>query len=267
MSSIDPRLADRRRRVLEERARGGVRRVIWLMVIVTVIGALVWLLQSPWLSVATVDVTGQQRSDVDGALDTAGLEVGRPLLLAPVDAALEALLADPWVADAAVDRLFPDTIEIRIIEHQPVAVVESGSRATVISEAAVALTQSTEADLPTIRLRADEPALGEAYDDPRVRGAAAFFAALQPPYLTDAVLFDSDGELWAEVGEYAVRLGRPIEMAQKAAALQALLAEGQPAGAIINVIAPTRPTVRVGDDAPKPSTRVEGFGSPTFNLY
>ncbi len=250
---MDPRLAERRRHVLEERARGGVRRVIWLVTMVTVVSALAWLLQSPWLSVSSIEVSGQQRADVDGALARAGLELGRPLLLAPADEAREQLLADPFIADATVDRLFPDTIEIRLIEYQPVAVVDTGSARTVIGETGVALARDADSVLPTIRLDAPEPPFGAAFEDGRVTGAASFFATLEPPYVSGALLFESEGELWVELGEYLVRLGRPIEMPQKAAALAAVLGEGQPAGAIINVIAPSRPTVRL-EGGPQPST-------------
>jgi len=250
---MDPRLAERRRHVLEERARGGVRRVVWLVALVMVIGALAWLLQSPWLSVSNIEVSGQQRADVEGALARSGLELGRPLLLVPADGALEQLLADPWVADATVDRLFPDTIEIRLIEYQPAAVVESGSKRTVISEGGVALARDAESLLPTIRLDAAEPPLGSVFEDDRVTGAASFFASLEPPYLSGAVLFESEGELWVKLGEYLIRLGRPIEMPQKAAALAAVLGDDQPDGAVINVIAPTRPTVQI-DGGPRPST-------------
>lgn len=244
--TIDPRLAERRRRVLEDRARGGVRRVIQLMVLVAVAGAGLWLVQSPWLSVAAIDVSGQSRADVEAALTAAGIEVGRPLLFSPVGEARERLLADPWVADAAVDRLFPDTIEVRLIERDPAAAVGAGGQAIVVSSDGVALARGEVDGLPVIRLRVAVPELGERFDDDRVAGAASFLTALSPTYQRSAVVFEAEGELWAEVGDWVVRLGRPVEMSQKAAALEAVLGEGQPAGAIINVIAPTRPTVRLG---------------------
>lgn len=254
MTGMDPRLADRRRRVLEERARGGVRRVIWLAVVVVVVGAVAWTLQSPWLSVTHITVTGQSRSNVEGALAEAGIELGRPLLLSPVAEAEDLLLADPWVADAAVARLFPDTIEVRLIEHRPVALVETTGRSIVVGLGGVALVERASPALPVIRLTADVPELGEEFSDDRIVGATEFFAALEPPYDENAVLFESNAELWVETGEYSARLGRPIEMAEKAAALQAVLADGQPLGAVVNVIAPTRPTVSVGGNSPEPSS-------------
>jgi hypothetical protein len=53
------------------------------------------------------------------------------------------------------------------------------------------------------------------------------------------------GELWALIDDVNVRLGRPIAMESKARALEAVLAEGIPKGATINLIAPARPAVSV----------------------
>ena len=108
--------------------------------------------------------------------------------------------------------------------------------------------------MPIIELTAPPPDLGTAFDDDRIVGAAQFFDSLDPISRTDAVMFEADGELWVQVRGYVARLGRPIEMSQKAAALQAVLEDGPPEGAVINVIAPTRPTVRTDLTPPQPST-------------
>ena len=46
---------------------------------------------------------------------------------------------------------------------------------------------------------------------------------------------------------------RPIEMAEKAAALTALLERGVPPGSEVNLIAPTRPAVATPDTNPPAS--------------
>jgi hypothetical protein len=45
------------------------------------------------------------------------------------------------------------------------------------------------------------------------------------------------------VGGYQVRLGRPVEMGEKALSLAALLREQPPAGSILTLIAPTNPAI------------------------
>jgi hypothetical protein len=68
-------------------------------------------------------------------------------------------------------------------------------------------------------------------------------AELAPQPGITVVVTESEGELWADVAGMVVRLGRPIDMEPKARALVALLAEGLPPGATVNLVAPTRPAV------------------------
>jgi hypothetical protein len=49
--------------------------------------------------------------------------------------------------------------------------------------------------------------------------------------------------LWARTESVHVRLGVPLDMIAKASALQAVLADGVPAGSVIDLIAPSRPAL------------------------
>ena len=57
-------------------------------------------------------------------------------------------------------------------------------------------------------------------------------------------MFVDDGGLVATVGGHVVRLGRPIDLENKALVLASLLDTELEDGAEINLIAPTRPAVR-----------------------
>jgi hypothetical protein len=71
-----------------------------------------------------------------------------------------------------------------------------------------------------------------------------FVAALPAGVAATTTITATDGELIAEVGDHRVRLGDPSNMAAKAVALGALLADGRLApDAVIDLIAPTRPAV------------------------
>ena len=83
---------------------------------------------------------------------------------------------------------------------------------------------------------------GEAHTDPTVLGALEF-ASANNGVISGLILREEAGELWATAAGHEVRLGRPVEMPAKAAALVAVLAEGLPEGSMINLIAPTRPAV------------------------
>jgi len=91
--------------------------------------------------------------------------------------------------------------------------------------------------LPT--LTADE-ASGSAL----VIGSIEFLMALPPELAVVASLRLEDGELWAVVDGYQVRLGRPVAMKEKAVSLVALLGEGMPKSSVLVLVAPTHPAER-----------------------
>jgi hypothetical protein len=68
---------------------------------------------------------------------------------------------------------------------------------------------------------------------------------------------EGNGELWAEVSGYPVRLGRPVEMEAKARSLEALLADRPRRGSTLTLIAPTHPAV-----SPSGSSEGESDGKP-----
>lgn len=254
MKNIDPRIAERRRNVAEQQARHGVRKMLWFVAAVVVTGIVLWIGSSPYFSVNSISVTGADRADINAALTLAGLAEGGPLILAPTDDATQAILADPWVADARVTKIYPDMIEILVVEHTPVArLVTLNGQAVVAEDASVVvfggsgILSVSGTELPEIRLGTSLPLVGSVVDDPDVVGATEFFATLDSSWANGAYITDLDGELWAVVQGFDVRLGLPNAMAEKARSLTAVLAVGQPPGSVINVIAPARPTVRAPD--------------------
>lgn len=249
MRSIDPRIAERRRTVAEQQARRGIRQMLWVVLLAAVLGAALWVVNSPYYSVRNIAVAGVERADVDGALARAGVVEGTALLFAPVDAALEHIVADPWVADARVGRLYPDTIEVTVLERMPIArlvtlngtaiIAEDGSLVVLGGDGIEGLT----GPLPEIRIGATLSPVGEVSPDPMTLGAAEFLSGLDPAFTQGAFVVVIDDELWAVVNGFDVRLGRPDAMVEKARSLTAVLSVGQAEGSVINVIAPARPTV------------------------
>ncbi len=255
-SRVDPRIARRRREVHDDRARSRMRRAIWLLALVLLVGVLAWVVRSPWFAVSTIAVEGVRHSDAIGRLTEAGVVEERPLLTVRTGPAVDAVIDDPWVVDAAITKLLPDTIEVVVIEREPGAYVDGfGGRALLASDGVV-VPWVDGLPLGTIRLAAAIPEPGAPMTDVNVVGSLEFLVSLRADLARDAVVFDTSGELWAEVGGFEVRLGRPIDMSEKAAALQAVVDLGQPEGAIINVIAPTRPTVT--PPSANPQGQVEG---------
>lgn len=241
--TIDPRIADRRRRVHDQRARVGIRRTIWFLAFIVTIGIMLWVARSPWLSVQMISVEGATHAAVPEILAAEDVLEGRPLLMVRSGRAADALRLDPWVIDAAVTRVLPDTVEVVVVERAVGAWLDTLEGTALLADDGTVLPAIDTGLLGRIRLTAALAPVGEAVGDLAVLGSLEFLLALPPDLAGGAVVFETDDELWAEIGTHAVRLGRPVDMSQKASALVAVLSIGQPDGATINVIAPTRPTV------------------------
>lgn len=243
--SIDPRIAARRRDVIEGAARRSlVRFVKWLMVAALVV-ALGWIVQSPLFQVKTLTVFGVTNSSARSIIADEQVTEGRPLVLIRSGRLEEALRADPWISEATVGVVFPDRVEVVVSERTATAWITSGAVRLLVAEDGTVLPgEASEFDLPTVRLSdLAEVGVGEVLPDARARGAVAFLIALDPAIATRGEVSEVDGELWFDVPGMRVRLGRPIEMIEKAAALMALVERGVPANAVVHLIAPTRPAV------------------------
>ncbi|MGA8594501.1 MAG: FtsQ-type POTRA domain-containing protein [Bryobacteraceae bacterium] len=55
-------------------------------------------------------------------------DLGRSLYLVPIDARRQALLEIDWVEEAAVSRVWPDTLRVRIEERRPIAFIHLPAR-------------------------------------------------------------------------------------------------------------------------------------------
>jgi cell division protein FtsQ len=176
-------------------------------------------------------------------LETAGVEEGAPLITIAPGRVEELLEEDPWVVEATVRRVLPDVVEVAVTERVPMMWVEVGNRWAVIAEDATVLRFDEEATAPLMEFDLRAAARGDRLGDDRVAGGLAFVGALPPDVRGTVSLTERDGEVWGEVGEFVVRLGLPVRMAEKGAALAAILEEELPPGSMINLVAPSRPAV------------------------
>ena len=63
--TIDPRLLQRRKAVAEDHAARNVGRLLRFLAFATLLGALVWVALSPWMSVTQVRTAGIVTSDAN----------------------------------------------------------------------------------------------------------------------------------------------------------------------------------------------------------
>jgi len=243
MTSIDPRLVDRRKEVAEDRARRNIRRLLRLLVALGVMAAVVWLFLSPTLSAATVEVIGVDSSGAVEVLEEKLVVPGRPLILVRAGDVEEALLSDPWVRTADVNLDWPNRIVITVEERTPVAWVETAGGWARRAIDGVELPGVDGPDESLARIVLDGVPDDQVRESAEVLGALEFLAAFPSPADVGMIIDDRSGELWATLPQFEVRLGRPTEMSAKALTLAALLREDLAAGSQINLIAPTNPAV------------------------
>ncbi|MEW5984912.1 MAG: FtsQ-type POTRA domain-containing protein [Acidobacteriota bacterium] len=118
------RAAQRPVRHRHARARA-LLRALPTMAVLGVMGyagyhASVLALEAQWLAVRQVTIRGNQRlssGDVAGLIDDLK---GENILLTDLSRWRERLLASSWVADVSLRRRLPSTVEIEIVERQPV---------------------------------------------------------------------------------------------------------------------------------------------------
>lgn len=245
MTVMEPKLAARRKTVSEDRAR---RRLKWILVVIAVVAVVVasmWLIGSPVLSIRQIDVTGAQNSDPSSTVTSLGMGIGTPTI--DVDASdIEAtVLLDPWVKSVDVVVSWPGSVAIDVVEYKGVAPIEAGDQWVLLSiEGAVLAVVSPPGPQDRYLTIGQEPLIpGQIVDDERILGALVFLDQIARGSDVPVQLVADDEGLFASVMGHIVRLGRAVDMAQKAVVLETLLDSGLEAGVHIDLIAPLRPAV------------------------
>jgi cell division septal protein FtsQ len=237
---VDRRIAARRRQVAEVQARSSLTKLIWGMVLAVIVACTVWLFRSPLLAVQSIDVTGFPAVEIEPILAANGVVVGLPMISVDTGAITESLLADPRVRGAFVGLDWPQSVIVEIEPRRAVAWANLGGAWGQVGVDGVVITTAEEPayGLPILEVPwdGDDPS-------PEALGGLEFLGALDVLVAQQTVMITRGEELWALLPNITVRLGRPISMTAKAAALEAVLAEGVEIGSVVNLLAPARPAV------------------------
>jgi cell division protein FtsQ len=255
MTTMEPKLAERRRGVSEDRARGRLKWILVALVLLLAIVGGVWLLTSPVLSLRSVTVSGAVRSNPMASVVSLDMGQGTPTIEVDAAALEDSIQGDPWVKEASVEIGWPGSLSISVVEYEPFATVRAADRWVVVSVDGAVLEPGEPPTATSFTVAVDAGPVAAGYDitNPLIIGALAFIESLDPDVVSGVVI-ESDGEgLDAMVAGHAVRLGRPTEMHRKARVLSSLIASGLEPGARIDVIAPLRPAVT----NPQPEVELE----------
>src|SRR5271155_2815554 len=83
--------------------------------------------------IAAISLSGQKEVSREEVLTTAGVTGRASLLFLDADAARAQLKANPWIADAAVLKLYPDRLQITVTERQAFALWQKDGQVSVIA--------------------------------------------------------------------------------------------------------------------------------------
>lgn len=219
------------------------RRMIWLGaagVAVALVLGVVLVGLSPLLALRHVEVVGASRLDPGTIAKKLGDQVGRPLVLLDQAAISSDLAAFPLIRSYTLESHPPDTLVVRIVERQPIGVVQQGSAFVLVDAAKVPISSSATRpeSFPVISASG---AAADANSDSGFAAAAAVLSSLPADVLgrvdTISAKTKDDVSFTLRGGGATVVWGSAEDSALKSADLAALL-KGAPGANHYDVSSP-----------------------------
>jgi cell division protein FtsQ len=209
------RRAERRRRLLRRAGQG-------LLLLLPVLGFAWVVLGSSWLALDRVQVTGTGRLQPEQVVAAVRVPIGTPLARIDTAEVEDRLAALAPVAEVAVRRDWPGTLEVTVTERVPAAAVAVEGGVQLLDRTGVPFATEPQPPAGLVSLEVEEP----GPSDPATRAALDVHAALpgplraqvtavQAPSPQAVVLLLADGR--------SVVWGGPRGSATKGAAVLALL--------------------------------------------
>jgi len=271
---VTPQLVDvTTRRPIDQRRRAWAP---WFGVgVLLVLLATVVALHSPWVSVRHIEISGAERVEAAGLLEEAGIGTGAIMIWLDTTGVEEAIAADPWVGSVQAERVWPDRLVVDVDERVPALWVEGPAGWMLVAEDGVILEIASEPGEGLLRASIGMHgflSVGSRPDDAVWDELVSLSGVLAAPLASASRLVSEDDEIWLNAPGHRVRLGHPIDLADKGRVLQVMLADGLPVGSMLDVVAPRRPAVvplsaieglqaeLEGEDGVDPAPAVEGEG-------
>lgn len=232
--AIDPRIRERRIAVTRHQGRRRLRALTGLLGAVTVVVLAVVVLHLSWFRVAHITVRGATRTGAGRVAAAADGALHQPIVSVDTAAVTRRVGRLPWVASARVDKRWPATLVVTVVERVAVAQVADGSRWALVDRTGRVLAVLPHRDGSVLALAWTARVPGPGGSLPAgARGplaVAAGLAALADPGPQVAVPVVSVGPAPGSGGEVAVDLadgavadlGAPVDLTAKLTALATL---------------------------------------------
>lgn len=275
---MEPRIAARRRGVAAARGRSHRTAVLAGVSGLAALAATWWLLTGPAVAIRTVVVKGYDRPDV-AALDAyVQRAVARGSMLdLPLEELRTELARFPWVADVLIERDWPATVHVDIVQTRPALAVRRPSGPIgVVSGDGRLLGKASPVEtktLPRLRVRTLPTAIGEPLRLAEERAVARFVGLLpdMPGFRVRTIEINSAGGIVARLASgLEVRLGPAELMREKALAVASVVpllpVEDRKEGTYLDVRVPRNPAVgkeSLGGPAGGPAPGAAGVGQAT----
>ncbi len=224
---VEPRI-EARRALVKADADRRQRRTIVALVIVTLVavGAMIFV-QSSWLDVDQIVISGAARSDLFEVRDATEIQNGDALLELDLRQAGQNVERLPWVESAWVERTLDGTVTIYVKERVPIAAIPTSEALVLVDTSGRQLEVVTERPPGFMKIEGIE-ATGEVGTPapPSAQAVMHLVAELKPQLQVEVerIYFDETEDLYLDLRVGGrVLLGTDSGLTEKLVSLQTIL--------------------------------------------
>ncbi|MER6579088.1 FtsQ-type POTRA domain-containing protein [Nonomuraea sp. NPDC001023] len=153
------------------------RNAFLVLLTAGVVGSAAWLVFfSPVLGVRSIEIVGNLTVTSERIKQQAAVPDLHPLATVDLADVQARVLGIRQLATAKVDRVWPGTLRIEVVEREPVAVIPAGGRFAVVDKQGVVIEVKDTSPFMLPLLKVDRPAAG----DPATMAALQVVQALPP---------------------------------------------------------------------------------------
>ncbi|MBO5136130.1 MAG: FtsQ-type POTRA domain-containing protein [Clostridia bacterium] len=108
------------------------RRLSVLLFLVFCIGSILVILKAPMFNIVSISCVGENIVKENDILKKAELNIGKNIFSTNMSNAVDRIKTIPYISEAKIKRIFPNKLEISIVESVPVFSIEENSKLYVL---------------------------------------------------------------------------------------------------------------------------------------